>query len=527
MYIINNERKNESEVARGALALTLSVIFVKIIGFIYKVPLSYVLGDDGMGYFNSAYTVFTFFYMLCSGGVPRAVSILITEMRAKGRGDSVEKVLATALATFSSIGAILTALFLLFSRRIADFIGNSPAALSLVAIAPALTFVAASGVLRGYLVGYGKMGSVALSEVLEASVKFVVGMAFALFAVREGYGAPMISAYTVIGVTAGSLIGGFVLLVSANICKKENKTRQKYENKISTKEVIFGILRISVPITLSSAIMGISSLADLGLIMRRLRASGLSETEAVLLYGNFTTLVVPMLNLVSALISPIGTAALPHLTREYSSENKEGFYKLLSSVISFSAFICIPIALAFYYFPYEILALIFNDSSALTAAPMLALIAPSTVLLPMLTLVHTALESAFRQRAPILSMAVLVSVKISATYFLIERIGIIGAPIGTSLSYATAICVSVLLLYRYTGASLSVFLSAWRPLLAAFCAVGAARMMYERLPDMTTASFLICAAISVVLYVIFMTILSLKQVKGLPKFVNLNKKEKA
>ena len=117
MYINNNERKRDVNVVKGALALTLSVVFVKIIGLVYKVPLSYVLGDDGMGYFNSAYTVFTFFYMLCSGGVPRAVSILITEMRVKGREETIPSVLRVALAVFVSLGAVFTLVFICFSEQ--------------------------------------------------------------------------------------------------------------------------------------------------------------------------------------------------------------------------------------------------------------------------------------------------------------------------------------------------------------------------------------------------------------------------
>ena len=76
----NSIKSAEVGFVSGAVSLTVSVIAVKIISYFYKVPLSYLLGDEGMGYFNSAYTVFAFFYMLCSGGIPRAVSIVVAEM---------------------------------------------------------------------------------------------------------------------------------------------------------------------------------------------------------------------------------------------------------------------------------------------------------------------------------------------------------------------------------------------------------------------------------------------------------------
>ena len=84
----------------GAFSLTLSTIIVKILGLIYKIPLSSLLGDEGMGYFNSAYTVYAFFYLLCTAGVPKAVMILISEAKAKGKDIEADKVVRVASVMF-------------------------------------------------------------------------------------------------------------------------------------------------------------------------------------------------------------------------------------------------------------------------------------------------------------------------------------------------------------------------------------------------------------------------------------------
>jgi O-antigen/teichoic acid export membrane protein len=70
-----DRRKNG--IIDGAISLTLSTMVVKVLGLIYKIPLSHLLSDEGMGYFNSAYTVFALFYLLCTSGVPKAVMIII------------------------------------------------------------------------------------------------------------------------------------------------------------------------------------------------------------------------------------------------------------------------------------------------------------------------------------------------------------------------------------------------------------------------------------------------------------------
>ena len=85
---INDDKTNGgmlSGLIGGTLSLTASAVIVKLIGLFYKIPIASFLGDEGMGYFNSAYTVYAFFYLLCTAGVPKAVMILISEAKARGR----------------------------------------------------------------------------------------------------------------------------------------------------------------------------------------------------------------------------------------------------------------------------------------------------------------------------------------------------------------------------------------------------------------------------------------------------------
>ena len=218
---ITDSEQGKDTLLGGALALTVSVIIVKIIGFFYKLPLSHILGDEGMGYFNSAYSIFTFFYMLCTGGIPRAVSITVTESLAKGRGEGASKILGVCLKLYVSIGIIFTLILMLFSSGFARLIGNSQAAFSLFCIAPSLSFVAASGVLRGYLNGRMRMKEIAFSEVLEGAVKFIFGLMFAMLGVRADMPTHMISALTILGVTSGTFVGTLFL----SVCSKSEKNK--------------------------------------------------------------------------------------------------------------------------------------------------------------------------------------------------------------------------------------------------------------------------------------------------------------
>ena len=171
--------KLPSNILGGTFSLTLSTIIVKLLGLIYKIPLSSILGDEGMGYFNSAYTVYAFFYLLCTAGVPKAVMIMVSEAKARGKECDEERVVKIAFAMFLLLGIFVTILFICFSDYLSSLIGNSKSAATMIAIAPSIIFISLSGVIRGYLSAHTRLLDVAVSQIIEGVGKLIFGLAFA------------------------------------------------------------------------------------------------------------------------------------------------------------------------------------------------------------------------------------------------------------------------------------------------------------------------------------------------------------
>ncbi len=499
--MIKSIEKSRDKAAKGAVYLTLSVLTVKIIGFVYKLPISYLIGDEGMGYFNTAYTVFSFFYLICTGGVPKAVSLLVAEESGRGSEAQGIKILFYAVRLFSAIGAILTLGLLIFANSIASLIGNSLAGFSLVCIAPSLLFVASGGVLRGYLNGKMKLSAVAVSSLVEGVFKFILGLSFAILGVRLGFSVPIISGLTILGISISSFISTLILYL---YCRKSlaNRTKEKKTNECA--DILRSLLKIALPITLSTAISGLSSMIDLSLIMRRLLALGLSELEAGALYGNYTTLALPLLSFATSLLVPICTACAPLIASDFAKrdfdsvrENAEKFFKA-------TAFFAIPASLGFLFFGEEILMLLFEDSSAKIATPMLFALSPSVVFLSVLTLVNTFLEAIGRAKSALLSMAIGCGVKVILSYVLLgnERISILGAPISTTVSYAVSMLISVLIFYKSTGCLITAQRSLFKIGLVSLVSVSSARALYLAIckSECSWLSFLICLILCVVIY---------------------------
>lgn len=524
---VNIKKAENTELVKGAFALTLSVFIVKVIGYLYKLPLSHILGDEGMGYFNSAYSVFAFFYMLSLGGVPRAVAICVTEARVKNGLASARKILNLSLKIFLSIGVVFAVLLMTFSRFFSEIIGNSTARLSLLCIAPSLTFVSAAGVLRGYLNGIGRVNDVAIAEILDGVSKFVTGLTLALIASRKNESVSIVSAYTVLGVSIGAFIGAVFMFVCSKIKKDEENTEQNNAIGMRNGEILRKIFKISVPITISSAILGATNIIDLGMIMRRLESLGMSTTEAVALYGNFTTLVVPLLNLVSAFMMPLATASMPHITKSKTLGKGAEYYELLTQILCLTALAVLPIMLAYLFFAEDILVLLFNDLSANKAVPLLMLASPSVFFSAMLIMSNTALEASGYPQVPLVAMGAGALLKIVSGYFLIGTLGIYGAPISTTLCYFLAFLISIISVRTKLHLKASLIRITAPPILISVLLFIPSSAIYHSLikGDGNSLKFIIFGGALALTYIGLIWIFMRKRVKLLTNYVKIAKKQ--
>ncbi len=510
---ISDKKKSHraSLVFDGAAALAVATVVTKVLGLLYKMPLSRIMGDEGMGYFNSAYTVYTFFYILCSAGVPKAVAIVISENDAGGKKNIERRIVNSALAAFFALGAIATAAFIIFARQLCILIGNSGSVFTMLAIAPSVLFVSIAGVAKGHLNGNSKLLPLAVSQLIEGGSKFFLGIFFAVWGAKLGFALPLLSAFTVLGITLGSAASAIYLL----IVSERSLPKMQFDESIKRgqrRRNFRKIIKISIPLTLGAAVMSLSNMIDLALIMSRLKFAGYSESSASALYGNYTTLAVPMFNLIVAIVSPFFIAALPILSRSHTRGDIYTFEEELSLTLKKALFVAIPSTFAFIFYSKEILSLIFTDSATELGAPLLTLLAPSLIFLTAETLVNTALEAKGYYKAPIIAMIIGNIPKILISYFLISdpSFGISAAPIGTLVSYAVGFFVSVIFLYAKTDVHIAFFgefLRAALPTVASITVTELVKNMYGL--DKIVLGKLLILAVFGIFYLIFSGIIAL------------------
>ena len=172
--------KRRQSFLRGALVLTGGMAVVKVMGALFKVPLTYAIGEYGMGLFNVAYHFFAPVFSLATAGFPIAVSRLVSESSSRGRWNDARQVKRVAMPLFLAIGAGGMVLMLLLAPLYCRWVSGAAYALApMLALAPAVPLACLTSVYRGYYEGLGNMVPTAFSQVLEAAIKLGLGLAAA------------------------------------------------------------------------------------------------------------------------------------------------------------------------------------------------------------------------------------------------------------------------------------------------------------------------------------------------------------
>lgn len=441
----------------GIIILTVSNLLVKVTGLLFKIPMNYIMGDTGMGYYNSAYSIYTLFYMLSTSGLPVAISVTVSEKRAQGKIGSAKKVFHLALAVFAAIGLLAFALMFFASDKLALLISSELSAMSVAAAAPTILFVCVSGAYRGYFQGCGNMMPTAVSQLIEAIGKLLIGIACALYAIRIGAEIHVVAAYAVFGLTAGSFVGMLYLVITGFVRGDRDLVTEHEIDYTSDKtgSIFRRFLAISIPVTLSASVMSLTNTLDTAMIQRILILSGMTAEEATAAYGNYTSLAVPLFNLPPVLIYPIAYSLVPVVAAAAGDGKFEAARDKIRVSLKYALIIGLPCAMGLSALSDPILCLLYNDTSAHAAAMLLTLLAPSSLLVCILAITNSVLQGCGKEKMPVISMLAGGGVKLLSGMLLIKLCGISGAPMSTFLCYLTVTVMNLAFTVRYTKVRLT------------------------------------------------------------------------
>ena len=475
-------RKQSGRFLSGVAVLTVSTAIVKLIGLLYKIPMIKVLGEEGMGYFNTAYELYTFFYIIATAGIPVAISIMIAKSLERGRRENVKKIYNVVFSLLFIIGITGTVVLYYGAGFFGELIGNTDAVLCIAAISPMALFICVSSAVRGFFQGHQNMMPTALSQVIEALGKLFLGLALAIWSIKEGYSIPMAASFATAGITAGVGLSMLYLLLAKLLAKRGETVAEENGVKESSKSILGEVVKIAIPITLSSLVMSLTRVVDLVMIMRRLQSIGYTMGAANAIYGSYSTLAVSMYNLPGAFVTPIAISLVPILTSAVQAANINRENRILNSSLRLCGLITLPASLGLSIFSRPILELLFaGETNAINiAAPLLSVLGVSVFFSSIMTVTNSILQAYGMERKPIISMFAGAAVKTVFSYALIgiPAVNIYGAPISTLLCAITVTLINLYYIKRATGELDSATRLFIKPTLAASVSIGTSGVLY-------------------------------------------------
>ena len=270
----------------GAAILAAGILIVKLIGMFYKIPLINIIGEQGTADFNNAYNIYAVLLTISTAGLPVAVSKLVSEANALNRRSQVRRTFRVALLLFLILG---TASFLVMYFRadwLAGLMNDTKAAAGIRALAPAVICVGCLAAFRGYTQGHSNMTPTSVSQIIEALCKLVVGLGLAWWLVKAGQPAEVAAAGAITGVTVGTIVALAYMILSFTFFHG-HEPRLANDTADPAYSILKDILRIAIPITLSSSMVGIVTVIDSSLVQGQLQRVLLEKPDCWALYGEF------------------------------------------------------------------------------------------------------------------------------------------------------------------------------------------------------------------------------------------------
>lgn len=450
------QKNREQDFVKGAAILAIAGLISKILGAIYKIPLTNMIGTEGIGYYQPAYNIYNLLLAISLAGFPTAIARLVSEKRAKGNYLGAKQVYKVALWTMFLIGLISSTLVFIFAMPIVTFMNFPGSYYSLLALVPALLVVPVLATYRGFYQGVGNMVPMGITQVIEQIVRVAVGLFLAISLVDKSI------QKAAAGATFGASIGALVALIAIIIIflsrKKvtDDEIRYSNNNSLENRNIVFKkLLRIAIPITVGASISPLLGNIDTYFVGTRLADLGYSTKEISSMYGELSGMAYSIINFPQVFSTAIAVSLVPFLSESFALRNFKKLNVTANMGLKLALVIALPCGTGLFLLASPILALLFPSAGAAvhqSAGELLQILSISVVFLILFQAFTAMFQSVHKELIPVKNLIIALIVKSVLSYVFIgmASVNIKGAAYSTLVAYIIATIVNYKDLVRYT-----------------------------------------------------------------------------
>ncbi len=550
---MNRRRNSDTTFLVQGSVLAIASIVSRIIGLVYRIPMTNIIGEYGNDYYSCAYEIYSLMLLISSYSLPMAVSKMVSTRMAKHERENARQVFRGALL-FAVLAGTACCLLVFFGAGFLTRIFQTPMSFfALRVLAPTLVIVAVLGVIRGFFQGLGTMVPSAISQILEQIVNAVVsvGAAFVLF----GYGTKVAAvlggdqhyaeAYGAAGGTLGTSMGAlagliFIFVVFRLYNKNFKHSIRREKNLKKTEPEPFGsvmkvLIFTIVPILLSTTLYNLVSIVDQGLFKNLAILQGNPSDTVSLWWGVYSGYYNVLIKVPIAISTAIATSCVPALAAAFAKKDQAQVRHRISLAMRFIMIVAMPCAVGLAVLAKPIINLLYNTTSADLAALLLETGAISVIFYSISTLSNAVLQGIDRMRIPIRNAAIALAVNVAVlpVCLFVFRMNIY-AMIAANIAFSLIMCIlNGRSVHRYSGYSPDIVKTYVKPAIASVLMGGIVWLVYfllRRFVCGNTVATILGIVVGIVAYAVILLLIrgiteeELKSFPGGTTMIRLAKK---
>ena len=472
---------------KGAGVLAACSLIGKALGALYRLPLTTILGGEGMGEYQLVTSMYVLFFTLACGGLPAAVSRTVAADRGTPR-------LALVVAGIGAASGLAFALIFVALSPLFSMIQGNGGTVTYLAVAPAIVFASLLAGLRGYFQGKGNLMPTSVSQIIEQAVKLTVGLWLARILVRGGAvpgAAGALIGVSVSEIVASGAVAAFLMIKTPESTENEIKIAESTEKllaasgleaasdvvldpdgtdnpgesrsrknagtprqairKTEVKSIAKAIIAAAVPVTAGALVMPLTGVADSFTVVNILAARGLEAAEATARYGLVGGTVSTLVNLPVTVAYAFAAALLPRVA---GAANREKANREIAFSVRLAFVFSVYVSAIYVIFARDIIEILYPSLSVFhknLTTTLLRAEAPAVTYSSLLGVVIAALQGSGKAGKAAKNLLIGGAAKVAVSAVSLYFSGVVGACVGTTACYAITLVLDVIELRAGTG----------------------------------------------------------------------------
>ncbi len=456
--------KQVKSVAKGISILGIAGIICKVVGLLFSIPLN-MIGEEGVAesgqiatLFYLVYPTYTLLLTISSAGLPVAVSRMVADYLARDDARNAKATFRVALKILFLIGGFFSLIMILLNRALVSMVGVETTSMGFYAIAPCVMIVCILSAFRGFFQGQQNMLPTAISQLIEQCGKVILSLPLAYIGVHVFRSLEIGAAGALLGITLSEIIAMIYMMIRYRVRKNEYDSLPQATDLVraDSKSILKRLVIISIPITISACIIPLSGVIDSAMMIKRMLVAGLTQAQAESAYGAFTSAVIRLINIPTALALAISMSLVPGVSSRHAVNDTEGVHHEINTGMRYAFLIGFPCSVgmsllakrivSFFYFAW-------NAERIQLASELLTFSAMTVVLFTAVQATSSILQGIRKQKIPMYTMIAGVIIKIILNYILIgtKGIDIHGGPLASIACYFLVMVLNTIYVCKYTN----------------------------------------------------------------------------